>query len=298
MSAGRSASAPRPVAVGYDGSAAAGHAVDVAVDEAGQRGTALVVLVVAGSSRLWSDSVEELYGDAGAALAWATDMGDAAVHQAVQRCPGLPVDAVVCGDLESPEIVALGHRAQLLVLGGQGRRGQACLHPGATSAELALAFRCPVLITRPPGEPAASREVAGASVHDRPGGSVVAGVDGRESSVAVLAAAARECRLRDRALVAVHAMGSSVVAPQHLADRCRRLFGDAVTSMGPGHADRLLFAPGTPARALAGNTRPEDLLVIGTHSRGRLRAGDSNGVIRQVLDQAPCDVLVVPSARA
>lgn len=286
----------QPVVVGFDGSQAAARAVEVAADEAGRRGTSLVVLVVAGSSHLWSDSVEELYGDARAALRWATATGAVGVRNAAQRCPDLLIDAVVCQELESPEIVGLGARAQLLVLGGRGRRGQMCLQAGATSAELALAFGCPVLVTHPGVRRASDPEDEAAP--RQPRGAVVAAVDGRESSAAVLMAATSECRLRDQPLVAVHAVGTSPTAPQHLADKCWRLFDDAVTSLGPGRTDRLLFAPGRPAAALTRCTQPQDLLVVGTHSRGRMRASDSGGVIRQVLAEAPCDVLVVPSALA
>jgi nucleotide-binding universal stress UspA family protein len=284
-------SAPGPsepvVVVGFDGSTAAGRAVDAAVDEAGRRATGLVVLVVAGPARLWSDSVEELYGDAEQALGRATVTAAEGVRRAVQLRPDLLVDAVVCPDVESPAVTELARRAQLLVLGGRGLRGQHCLSVGATSAQLALAFACPLLVSSTAGP---QGPMSGAVV--------VAGVDGRESSAAVLQAAATECRLRQRDLVAVHAYGRASAPPQHLSEICWRLFDQARPTLraASGRADRLVFTRGAPVDVLTARAGAGDLLVLGTHSRGRLRASDADDVIRQVLDQAACDVLVVPSA--
>ena len=53
---------------------------------------------------------------------------------------------------------------------------------------------------------------------------------------------------------------------------------------------------GGPVDALTGWARAGDLLVVGAHGRGPLRAADRDAVLRRVLDAAPCDVLVVPSA--
>ncbi len=159
----------QPVVVGFDGSQAAARAVEVAADEAGRRGTSLVVLVVAGSSHLWSDSVEELYGDARAALRWAT--ATSAMRRCARPRSGVPSCWSMRWSVRSwsrRRSLRLGDRAQLLVLGGRGRRGQMCLQAGATSAELALAFGCPVLVTHHRASPARERSGGSQRFRDRP----------------------------------------------------------------------------------------------------------------------------------
>jgi nucleotide-binding universal stress UspA family protein len=310
MIAAQPTAASPPVVVGFDGSEAATCAVDVAADEARRRHTSLVVFVVAGCSLLWWDSVEGLYGDNAAAIDQATVIANRGAHRARQRWAQLPVRVVVSLDLESSRLAAVAERAQILVLGEFGLRGHRCLSTGSTSAALAHVFRCPLLVVRrrgedspPRGETGEPRAAVGSPASDVETdfdypGVVVAAVDGREGSAAVMQAATVESRLRRRPLVALHADEKGTLVPSHRALICQRLFDQALSSLVPsgGRLDRLVLTQDEPVAALKRGTNQQDLLVLGWHAHGSLRASDPQDVIRQALEGTPCDVLVVRPA--
>ena len=276
------------VVVGCDGSWESMEAVDVAVDEALQRGLALVVLTIEdGPGRdvrqlgEWSRATEESANEA-----------QAAGRRALERVGGRvsAVTAVSARGVEAPELVALAARTELLVVGRHGSRGLGAFASGSTSEQLTRRLRCPVLVAGPRRTKSSGDRVAGSS----PG--VVVGVDDEPSAGAVLSVAVEAARTRGTALTVVYAAPRTDTEPNVLAKRVWERHADLLVASGdPDHSvARVVVDVDHPVAALLAHAGPRDLLVVGTAGEGRLAGLISGSVARGVLDQMPCDVLVVP----
>ncbi|MFG2879386.1 universal stress protein [Streptomyces sp. NPDC048337] len=142
-------------------------------------------------------------------------------------------------------------------------------------------------------------------------GRVVAGTCGSLGSLTALHRARAEARTRDAELWVVLAWqpplggpggrrtggGTPLLAESRAAavERLRELLGTAFGEGGPGVTLAGLAVRGTPGGALVDMVRdPDDLLVVGTGSRGPLLRALRPSVARYCMAHAPCPVLAVP----
>jgi nucleotide-binding universal stress UspA family protein len=278
--------------VGFDDSRASRRALKAAADAATIRSSPLVVLIITTPDQLWNDGLEDLYQSRGPARTRAGTTAARAVARIATTHPNLSVHVLQARDAQDDRVRALGLQAHLLVLGVRGAHGQRALTMGATSAEIARVFSCPVLIVddgyrtqrlERPDEVATGR--------------VVVGIDGRDDTDHVLAVAAGEALARERELVAVHSTPTVGEAPDHLTTRCSdalaRLAQSSAASGRSGLRHRLVLTQLDPVTALVTTATPADLLVVGTRGGGRLAGLVTGSVSRAVFSNAPCDVLVV-----
>jgi nucleotide-binding universal stress UspA family protein len=277
----------QPVVVGADGSWQSLVAVEAGTAEAARRDCPLVVLSVARSDSV-GGGLSALREAEAAATQAATATAKRATELAFAAAPGVPIEVIVAPDVEAPEVSRLAQRADLLVVGGFGSRGQAAFSLGTVSGELARRFETAVLVPRlspaPPQGPGGTRNPE-----------VIVGVGRSRADVAALHAAALEARLRRWPLTVVH-----VVPTTHVGQRLRHEQQDAwgiVRSVPecrevPCHVE---VVQGQVVGFLVGRSAARDLLVVGTRGGGTLAGLVEGSVARGVLDQAPCDVLVVPS---
>ncbi|MGW6572378.1 universal stress protein [Streptomyces sp. NPDC054945] len=140
--------------------------------------------------------------------------------------------------------------------------------------------------------------------------SVVVGVTGHPGSLTALHRAAAEACLRGAELTVVLAwqapggelgsrngLGPAALAEcrDTAAERLREVLDTAFSAVEPGVALVSLTVRGTPGAALVDTARdPEDLLVVGTGSRGVWRRLVRPSVARYCLAHAACPVLAVP----
>jgi nucleotide-binding universal stress UspA family protein len=141
---------------------------------------------------------------------------------------------------------------------------------------------------------------------------IVVGVDGSRSSLAALAFAAEEARLRDAELEVVHAWhepdtfypystptADSLRASAHeLAhENAQRTLDIALKEVGklPDVTIRTRVIAEPPARALVDASRDADLLVVGTRGRGGFAGLLLGSVSQQCAQHAACPVTVIPT---
>ncbi|GAB7035530.1 universal stress protein [Streptomyces sp. NPDC021749] len=142
---------------------------------------------------------------------------------------------------------------------------------------------------------------------------VVVGVNGSLGSLTALHRAAAEARVRGRgaelwAVLAWEPPGGDIPhrgggCPPSLTATWRRMASERLAEAldtafgagGPGVPLQRLVAPGKPGKVLlAAADRSDDLLVIGTGARGRLRRAMWPSVSRYCVARASCTVLTVP----
>jgi nucleotide-binding universal stress UspA family protein len=278
------------VVVGFDASRSSRRALDAGAEAAMLRSATLVVLQLTARTPTWDDRPGELSGrrthqghpDVAARIR------DDALARLAERFPGLAFVVVRAGRADADVVRTLGQVAQLLVLGQHGADGQRCLSMGSTSAEIARAFSCPLLL-----------------VHDRyqcptetdtdtgEWGRVVAGVDGHGDSKAVLTAAGREAALRSQPLVVVHSSRSGHGRDHVTANVWSALRSVRCTVEASSVRHTVIVSDEDPVPALVDHVSSLDLIVVGTRGAGRLSGLVQGSTSRAVLGAAPCDVLVV-----
>ncbi len=135
---------------------------------------------------------------------------------------------------------------------------------------------------------------------------MVVGVDGSSNSEQALAWALDHAPARDAGVEAVHAWqafatGSfqGIVATDHddLEQAAAELLDESIERAVVGHATtpiQRVLVPGTPATALLEQSRDADLVVVGSRGRGGFRGLLLGSVSHQVMQHAPCPVIVVP----
>jgi nucleotide-binding universal stress UspA family protein len=151
-------------------------------------------------------------------------------------------------------------------------------------------------------------------------GTIVAGVDGSAPSVEALRWAVWEARAHDATLVAVYAYdytpswsvyayaesGVAVPPPEQIeeteeqaGDRARALLDGVLADVCGDAHDVSLEACAVPNRrpaaALLEEARNADLLVVGSRGRGGFVGLLLGSVSQQVIQHAPCPVVVVPA---
>ncbi len=131
---------------------------------------------------------------------------------------------------------------------------------------------------------------------------VTVGVDASEGSVRALRWALREARLRGARLRAVLAWSyldqpKGSFDPAYGEDDARGQLDEALALVAGG-ADDVEIDPvlvnDLPARALLAAARDADLLVVGSRGLGGFKGLLLGSVSQQVVQHAPCPVVVVP----
>ncbi|HEY6278888.1 MAG TPA: universal stress protein [Streptosporangiaceae bacterium] len=142
---------------------------------------------------------------------------------------------------------------------------------------------------------------------------VIVGVTGSVGNLQALRRATAEARLRDRALVAVHAWtppGGDLAERRFSVPELRQVWQDAAwrrvweafdAASGGVPSDarvEVLVTRGDPGRVLVKVAdREDDLLVIGAGRRGVLGRLIPRRVCRYCVSHADCPVLVVPPSK-
>ena len=189
--------------------------------------------------------------------------------------------------------------ADLLVVGSHRQSTIERVLIGSTAAAVVRQARCPVLIARRPGGR----------------GKVVAATDLTVASLPSLRAAAEEARRRQARLVAVHALelppsavglGGTGTVPAPPDDprspsAQRRAAEERLTSfLGKAEVKaEPLVAEGAAAAAVIAlaDQGGVELVVVGTHSKGRLERVLLGSVAEAIVRKAPCSVLTVPAVK-
>ena len=227
----------------------------------------------------------------------AHDRIAAAAQELTGANPGLEVIPVVrVGDPRDLALAA-GSRADVLVLGSRGRGPVRSLLLGSTSVAVARHATCPVVVVRPDQRPAGTRH------------GVLVGADGTEHSLPALERAYREAAARDLPVTVMHAFWDLLAAGtaahlvpqergQEETEELQVLLAESVSGFSEKYPDvevHLQLARGLVEEALATGARDADLVVVGRHRTGPLRAILRGSVSTAVLEHAECPVMVVPS---
>ena len=276
------------VVVGCDSSGESQNAVVEATREASRRGTELVVLSVAEHRPYWPDSLAWVARAEAESAQQAQAAADSAMASALATDRSVAVRIAIVREADSLELDDMARHTGLLVLGGRGDGGQLTFSLGSTSAELGRRFHCPILVVHDQGRPSERRQFGPDSV-------VVVGMDFTAAVDAVLAVAAAEALIRDLPLVVVHALPRGKDADRAAIGegwrKCREALREA--HLPPGVPNRLVVTQDDPVPALLNRVGHADVLVVGTHGRGRLAGLVAGSVSRAILDKMTCDVMVV-----
>jgi nucleotide-binding universal stress UspA family protein len=275
------------IVVGTDGSETATTAIRWAAEEADLHAADLEVVLVWSLLDQYhvdrSDRFDPGYGEEEASetlRSWVAEtLGSDA--KATQR---------VVLDLPVRALLEAGDAADLLVLGARGKGGFDGLLLGSVSERVAQLANHPVAVVR-----------ATAPVRR---GRVVVGIDGSARSLDALRWAAAEARARDADLDVVHAwrLPMMAVPPVHavipdfsaLEDNGRAVLDTAVGDPAlAGVRVHPQLTQEAPARALLQRASGAGLLVVGTRGLGRVSGALLGSVSRQLLQHAPCPVVVV-----
>lgn len=275
------------VVVGCDSSGESQNAVVEATREASRRGTELVLLSVAEHRPYWPDSLAWVARAEAESAQQAQAAADSAMASALTTDRSVAVRIAIVHEADSLELDDMARHTGLLVLGGRGDGGQLTFSLGSTSAELGRRFHCPILVVHDQGQPVERRQLGPDSV--------VVGMDLTAAVDAVLAVAAAEALIRDLPLVVVHALPCGKDADRAAIGegwrKCREALREA--HLPPGVPNRLVITKDDPVPALLHRVGHADVLVVGTHGRGRLAGLVAGSVSRALLDKMTCDVMVV-----
>jgi len=275
------------VVVGCDSSGESRNAVVEATREASRRGAELVLLSVAEHRPYWPESLAWVARAEAVSDQQAQAAADRAMASALATDRSVAVRIAIVHGADSLELDDMARHTGLLVLGGRGDGGQLTFSLGSTSAELGRRFHCPILVVHDPGRPVQRRQFGPDSV--------VVGIDFTAAVDAVLAVAAAEALLRSLPLVVVHAVPRGKDADRAAIGegwrKCREALRE--THLPAGVPNRLVITQDDPVPALMHRVGHADVLVVGTHGRGRLAGLVAGSVSRAILDKMTCDVMVV-----
>ncbi|MFI6449566.1 universal stress protein [Kitasatospora sp. NPDC050543] len=278
-----------PVIVGVDDPATAGDAVDWAADEAELRDVRLHLV----HAWVWEADQAPDSLNAPSLRRSGEDMLDALAKRARKRHPGLTVTSGVVDVRAREALVALSAAAGPLVLGARGAGGFAGLLVGSTSLHVAAHAGSPVVIVR--GTGAAE-------------GGVVVGVDGRDSSDALLSYAFEAAQRRKVPLHVIHAWSYPLVLgpghevppvyeESHVAAEEGRLLSEILAGWREEYPDLPLSEDTVrsgPARHLVTQSKKHQLVVVGRHGELRGPFQRLGSVSQAVVSHAHCPVAVVP----
>lgn len=271
------------VVVAFDGSAPSQAALRVAVSEATSRQTPLHLV----------SAIDVLANPTPSDAVYSRTARQAA-HEATEWAVTLLGRDRVTTTIEagSPTVVVLAscRPDDLLVVGSQGHRPVARMFLGSTSAALITLATCPVIVVKG----------TMARVH----GPVLVGVDGSKPSGEAVMFAAEEAYRRGVTLRVVFAVSPVVDAMGFVSGPDEPVLREAATVLGEAVAEAADTYPGLvvddllvqahPVEALTRHANGAQLLVVGTRGRGGVLSMLLGSVGREMIQRAPCPVVVVP----
>jgi nucleotide-binding universal stress UspA family protein len=262
--------AKKVIVVGIDGADPAETALRWAVDEARRRQAPLRIVHVLEWHPVDSS---ELPGHTYVEVIWAS--GNALVGAAVDQVraidPGLSVRSAVLLGRPAECLLDAAHDAQLVVLGHRGRGGFAGMLLGSVPERVASHASCPVAVVR------------GRSAADGP---VVVGVDDSAAADFVLGSAFEAAALGGSRLLALRSAGRAT-DPSLLEDQVAPW-----REKYPHLAVEVRLTEAEPAPALVEASAGARLVVVGSRSRGPVRAALLGSTGLHLLRQAACPVLI------
>lgn len=271
------------VFVGYDGTGASIAAVKWAVEEARLRRARLHIVTCYDIPPV--DDV--VYGSPPHADFEASFLAARRVAHEMQEAiefeePSVEVAVQITAGSPAMELLAEAATRDLIVIGAsRHHRSQAILF-GSTGRQLARHQTCPLVVVR----------VAGG---EGPSTRVVVGVDGSSGSTAAVRWAADEAELRHVDLRLLH------VWEPHDVSR-EKADGMLATAEDVGERASLSVQREVVERsshlAFGDIVAPEELLVIGSHARGRLKTALFGSTTNDLIDQSPATVVIVPRQRS
>lgn len=205
---------------------------------------------------------------------------EAADHVAVHH-PDLEVHALAIHGNLARTLVALSHRASMLVLGSHGRGPVGSAVLGSVGAHVTRRAQCPVVVCRP-GHPG--------RVHD----GVLVVSDGTPTAESITVSALEIAGERGLPLTVLHCVstdGEASTAHASLEEGLAPL-----RSRYPDVPVRAEVFAGDLEAALAARPRPPDLVVVGRHPVDSLVRHLGHVNATRVLEHVESPVLVVPQA--
>jgi nucleotide-binding universal stress UspA family protein len=184
-------------------------------------------------------------------------------------------------------------QAELIVVGTHGRKGLKRLLLGSVADQVVRAAHCPVLVARAPRE-----------------GAILAATDFADPALPAIEAAAAEASRRGRKLVVMHAMESpregdaamgllgalpALDTPETRAARralASQIINTALTRLHV-KGEIVIGEDDVLAETLRlADSLPAELIVVGTHGRTGLSRVVLGSRSSEVIEKAPCSVLV------
>ena len=280
------------VSVGYSGSDTSAQAVTWAATEAAARGAALRIVtcvempVVSGEAALGWNS-----GAAYEAIREASvSTSDAMAGKVRAEHPELTITSEVIPGPAASALLTDTAATDLIVVGASNHDGAAAFWLGTTPRQLVHNSPCPVAVIR------------GAATRGTPD-RIIVGIDGSETSDAAVVWAADEADRHGVNLHLVHGWSYAYAPVDASANQARDLTevdADCTLNRSLELARERCGATVTgqlvetsAVSALLDAVRDGDLLVLGSHGRGGLRARLLGSTVNSVLDAAAVPVVVV-----
>jgi nucleotide-binding universal stress UspA family protein len=290
------------VIAGVDGSAAAVHAVRWAAEAAQRSGLPLQLAhaIPPPPANPYPTMVEHMDTLRRAARQEGEEFLGTAAVAARQVAPTLTVS---CWQRVGQPIDVLSlasATARVMVVGATGQTGLVELLAGSTALSLPSRAHCPVVVV--------PHRRHGAGPADGP---VVVGVEGTPLDDPVIGFAFEQASMLGVELIAVHSWSDSPLPDidritgqrDHwnlILGRERRLLAEGLAGFGERHPDvsvRPIVVYDKPARALVDYGRSAQLLVVGSHGRGRFPGALLGSTSRAATKLSPCPIAVVARDR-
>jgi nucleotide-binding universal stress UspA family protein len=270
--------------VGYDGTAASIAAVKWAVDEARLRQARLHIVTcydipATGDAAYGAAPREDFEASFLAARRAAHEMQEAIEFEE----PGVEVAVQITAGSPAMELLAEAATRDLIVIGAsRHHRTQAILF-GSTGRQLARHQTCPLVVVR-------------VARGEGPSTRVVAGVDGSSGALPAVRWAADEAERRRVDLRLLHMWEPHDVS----REKAEAMLEVAQLSIGNREALSVQtdVVERFPQLRFADILAPDELLVIGSHARGRLKTALFGSTVNNLIEESPGTVVIVPRQRS
>jgi nucleotide-binding universal stress UspA family protein len=270
----------RGLVVGYDGSEAAGAAVDWAAAEAARRGVPLTVAAAAGVVGL--DGAVHAVAPSGTTPGPGAEVARRGADRARRAAPGVDVRAATHREGAAGMLVELSSWAELLVVGSRGHGEAVSALLGSVARAVCAHARCPVVVVRDADHPLPG-----------PRHAVLVGVDGSAESDFALRYAAGWAAAVAATLTVLTVSPGGLVDSAELAAKTNAKAADAAQEAYPDLEVRRHVLVGTPADMIAELGRGHALVVVGSRGGGGFRGLLLGSVSRAVVHRASCPVVIV-----